>query len=139
MSLITSKAASIVAIFANAEAGADKAAAQVKATWRKPEDARVALIPAFCANPRYKGADYNVSATTGLVTGWKSGKGGRGDKPTLAAKQALARLLRLAYQGKKANQTDNKTFDADKAAASWAKQHTPSQLRRYIVALKAQL
>jgi len=118
----------IATLFRNGAEAQAKAAALTKANFSRAK-AKAALLPAFAET--YKAE--TVENEEGEVR-WALSKG-RGSKQTQAAKMALNRLLRLAFEGRKVSKPLSAADKVHQLAKALARL-TPAQMERAIAEAK---
>ena len=112
----TAIAVAVTVAFFGALDKLDDTAAKVKATWRKPEEAKLALIPTFAKHAKLKNAV--ARNDDGEVIGWN---GANTNKKVKALKNRLTYLLGLAYGSKKKDSDTKGTSDWMRCAISLSK------------------
>jgi len=118
----------IATLFRSGTVAQEKAAALTKANFSRAK-AKAALLPAFAAT--YKAE--TVESEEGEVR-WALSKG-RGSKQTQAAKMALNRLLRLAFEGRKVSKPLSAADRIHQLAKALARL-TPAQMDRVVAEAK---
>jgi len=119
----------IATLFRSGTVAQEKAAALTKANFSRAK-AKAALLPAFAAT--YK-AEVVKDEESGAIR-WALSKG-RGSKSTQAAKMALNRLLRLAFEGRKVSKPLSAADRIHQLAKALARL-TPRQMERAIAEAK---
>ena len=119
----------IATLFRNGAEAQAKAAALTKSNFTRSK-AKDALLPAFAS--AYK-AETVKDEESGTIR-WALSKG-RGSKSTQAAKMALNRLLRLAFEGKKSSKPLSAADRIHQLAKALARL-TPAQVDRVVAEAK---